>query len=431
MQGGEFFMMEYARVSVHTVEQFMAEVNTVLSLTSNLSECESTMTELISFLDDLVKNCESSLHELQDALAYAKEKKEEYDALVNQLTAEKADIVSELNSIRSELATTPKYYTETDSDGHMHKVRNPEYDDLKDQEYEAQQRLNDVNQRLSDAKAKLERAKSAIYKVTSHIKEVSSAHKQLCESKDRSRKIQATFSEVRTDTNQQASSALEILSKIVTICRSYLGQQIKKEALNPAYPKQSNSSTAYTSQAAGKVSDATSQSNLQNNEDQSQKATQQTDDNGQVYRVNNELVKNAEFQINGYTYKTDSNSRTVQASGKLKIPVKHDRDMESMNVVGKGDQLASDDRGHLIGHQFFGSDRLENLVPQAQKINQGSYARLETHLAGLVNTGKEVYVSVTPFYKDTRRPEAFFYYYSVDGHSSAVFFSNSLPEEIA
>lgn len=424
-------MMEYARVSVHTVEQFMAEVNTVLSLTSNLSGCESTMTELISFLDDLVKNCESSLQELQDALAYAKEKKEEYDALVNQLTAEKADIVSELNSIRSELATTPKYYTETDSDGLTHKVRNPEYDDLKDQEYEAQQRLNDVNQRLSDAKAKLESAKSVIYKVTSHIKEVSSAHKQLCESKDRSRKIQATFSEVRTDTNQQASSALEILSKILTICRSYLGQQIKKEALNPAYSKQSNSSTAYTSQVPGKFSDATSQSNLQNNEDQSQKATQQTDDNGQVYRVNNELVKNAEFQINGYTYKTDSNCRTVQASGKLKIPVKHDRNMESMNVVGKGDQLASDDRGHLIGHQFFGSDRLENLVPQAQKINQGSYARLETHLAGLVNTGKEVYVSVTPFYKDTRRPEAIFYYYSVDGHSSAVFFSNSLPEEIA
>lgn len=42
-------MMEYARVSVHTVEQFMAEVNTVRSLTSNLSGCESTMTELISF----------------------------------------------------------------------------------------------------------------------------------------------------------------------------------------------------------------------------------------------------------------------------------------------------------------------------------------------------------------------------------------------
>ena len=424
-------MMEYARVSVHTVEQFKAEVNAVLRLTSNLSGCEATMTELHSFLDDLVKNCENSLHELQDALVYAKEKKEEYDALVNQLTAEKASIVGELNSIRSELAVTPKYYTETDSDGHTHKVRNPEYDDLKDQEYEAQQRLNDVNQRLSDAKAKLERAKSAIYKVNSHIKEITQAHKQLCESKDRSRKIQATFSEVRTDTNQQASEALEILSKIITICRSYLGQQIKKEALNPVYPNQTSSSTAYSSQVSGKGNETNSQSSVQSNEGHSQIATQQTDDNGQVYRVNDELVKNAEFQINGYTYKTDSSSRTVQASGKLKIPEKHDRIMERMSVVGKGDQLASDDRGHLIGHQFYGSDRLENLVPQAQKINQGSYARLETHLAELVNTGKEVYVSVTPFYKDTRRPEAIFYYYSVDGHSSAVFFSNTLSEEMA
>ena len=53
-------MMEYARVSVHTVEQFKAEVNAVLRLTSNLSGCEATMTELHSFLDDLVKNCGGS-----------------------------------------------------------------------------------------------------------------------------------------------------------------------------------------------------------------------------------------------------------------------------------------------------------------------------------------------------------------------------------
>ena len=421
-------MMEYARVSVHAVEQFMAEVNSIKRLTSNLSGCESTMAELFSSLDDLVKNCEKSLHELQAALEKAKEKKEKYDALVNQLTAEQAEINIELFSIQSELAVTPEYLIETDSNGIQHKVENPIYETLIQQEYETQQRLNDVNQKLSDAKAKLERTKSAIYKVTSHIKEITAAHKLLCESKDRCRKIQAVFSEVRTDTNQQTSEALEILSEIITICRSYLDLQIKKEILNPIYPKQATSSATYSYQSFEKGSDTNSRSNVQSNEDYSQKATKQTDDNGQVYRINNELVKNAEFQINGYTYKTDNSSRTVQASGKLKIPEKHDRIMERMSVVGKGDQLTSDDRGHLIGHQFYGSDKLENLVPQAQKINQGSYARLETHLAELVNTGKEVYVSVTPFYKDTRRPEAIFYYYSVDGHSSAVFFTNTVPE---
>ena len=113
------------------------------------------------------------------------------------------------------------------------------------------------------------------------------------------------------------------------------------------------------------------------------------------------------------------------------MPEKHDRIMkDSMSIVGKGDQHTTDDRGHLIGHQFYGSDRLENLVPQEGVINKGSYANLENYLADLVlNEKKEVYVSVTPFYKGTRRPEAIFYYYSVDGHSSAVFFTNSLPEE--
>ena len=425
-------MMEFARVTVQAVEQFIAEVTAVSRLTSDLSGCEETMAELYSFLDDLANDCEKSINELNAALGHAKDKKAEYDALVNQLTAERTAIVSELQTVRTELSATPKYFIETDSEGKPHKVRNPEYDHLRGQLYEIEQRLNDVNQRLSEARTKLERAKSAIYKVSSHIKEITNAHKQLGESKIQCRKIHTTFTEVKNDTRQQTSEAAEVLTKIMSICRCYLDQQLKLEALKPAYHKESIvSSGSLAATTSNSDENSNDQRNVLTNEERTKQAIQQTDDNGQVYRINDELVKNAEFQINGYTYKTDNNSRTIQASGKLQIPLKHERVMENMKVVGKGDQRDTDDRGHLIGHQFFGSDRLENLVPQEQRINQGSYARLETHLADLVNAGKEVYVSVTPFYKDTRRPEAIFYYYSVNGHSSAVFFTNTLSEEIS
>ena len=434
VQGGGFFVREYARVSVHAVERFREEVTAVSRLTANLSECETTMTELYLLLDSLTEKCEKSLEGLGTALVCANGKKAEYDALVNDLSAEKSDIVSELDAIRADLSETPEYFTETDSDGKTFTVRNSEYDRLESQEDEAQSRLNAVNKKLSEATMKLERTKSVIYRLNSQITGVNNTHKQLSVCKDKCRKIQMTFAEVKDNTSRQTEEAYDILSRIIRICLNYTGQQIKNEALQPVGRREQVGTHAAESavQLSGwaRISNNPNEGFAGSDDKQYKNSTQKTDDNGQVYRVDNELVKNSEFQINGYTYKTDSNSRTIQASGKLKIPEKHDRMMEHMNIVGKGDQYSSDDRGHLIGHQFFGSDRLENLVPQEQRINQGSYARLESYLADLVNSGKDVYVCVSPLYKETRRPEAILYYYSVNGHSSAVFFPNELPEEI-
>ena len=89
-----------------------------------------------------------------------------------------------------------------------------------------------------------------------------------------------------------------------------------------------------------------------------------------------------------------------------------------------------DDRGHLIGHQFNGSDRMENMVPQDWRINQKSFKKLEDSLAGQVETGHDVSVSVIPFYGgDSRRPDGIFYFYNIDGVSNVVLFPNDVSEE--
>ncbi|MBQ8944293.1 MAG: DNA/RNA non-specific endonuclease [Clostridia bacterium] len=151
------------------------------------------------------------------------------------------------------------------------------------------------------------------------------------------------------------------------------------------------------------------------------------DDNGEPYRINDDLVPNNEFTKNDYKYTTDSEGRVTSAEGKLQVKDHPDRkDMpDNMEKVGKGDQKENDQRGHLIGDQFNGSGELENLVPMDANLNQGDYKKMETTLADAVKDGKDVYLKVEPIYNDnSNRPSSFRVSYTIDGEKTVVNFLN-------
>lgn len=155
------------------------------------------------------------------------------------------------------------------------------------------------------------------------------------------------------------------------------------------------------------------------------------DDNGKLYRVENDLAPNTEYEINGYKYKTDDQGRIISAEGTLhmkdrdgRLPIK-----DSIEDIGKGDQNEGDDRGHLIGDQFDGSNGLENMIPQDANINRNDFKNFENELAKEVKDGKEVCVKIEPIYDgDSRRPEAIVVTYSVDGEESVRVFPNGQEE---
>lgn len=158
----------------------------------------------------------------------------------------------------------------------------------------------------------------------------------------------------------------------------------------------------------------------------SEVSKQYLDDNGNEYREEDELKPNAEFERNGYRYKTDERRRVVSAEGKLKMrDPDYKRDMEDVRKIDSQEYKDTDDRGHLIGHQFGGSDKLENLVPMDAKLNQGDFAKLENTLADAVKNGADVRLKVEPVYEgDSTRPTEFRVSYSVDGEKDAVIFKN-------
>lgn len=155
------------------------------------------------------------------------------------------------------------------------------------------------------------------------------------------------------------------------------------------------------------------------------------DDNGNPYKVNNELVPSNEYEINGYKYSTDEFGRIENVSGELRLTERPGRMTinESMDDIGKGDAKDTDDKGHLIGDRFDGSNKLENLVPMDSNLNRGEFKAMENQWAKALEDGKEVTVSITPEYSgDSFRPDSFVVKYTIDGETSVKVFENKGAE---
>ena len=150
------------------------------------------------------------------------------------------------------------------------------------------------------------------------------------------------------------------------------------------------------------------------------------DDNGSKYREGDSLLPNTQFEVRGYQYETDDQGRVVSAEGQLRMrDPSYERDMEDVRKIDGQEYKSTDDRGHLIGHQFDGSDKLENLVPMDAKLNQGDFVKLENTLADAVKDGADVKLKVEPVYEgDSARPAEFRVTYSIDGDKDTVVFKN-------
>lgn len=148
------------------------------------------------------------------------------------------------------------------------------------------------------------------------------------------------------------------------------------------------------------------------------------DDHGQKMRDGEHLKANSHYEVNGYKYETDSLGRITSAEGKLRIS-DTPRHMEDVRSMDGQDYQEGDHRGHLIGHQFGGSDKLDNLVPMASELNQGDYKKMENTLAEAVSEGADVRFKVEPVYEgESNRPTEFKCIYSIDGDKEVVVFKN-------
>ncbi len=184
--------------------------------------------------------------------------------------------------------------------------------------------------------------------------------------------------------------------------------------------------TIQTAQAK-RLANSTKTTTYKNYQKREGGVTKYYDDDGNLYRVGNDLAPDSEYTMNGYKYKTDEQGRVIHAEGELylkdggRMPIK-----DTMKKIGKGYQKITDHRGHLIGDRFNGGNGLENIVLQDGKLNQGQYKALENEWAAALQSGKKVSVSIEVVYDEiSLRPEGFAVEYRIDdGSLNKRFFEN-------
>jgi DNA/RNA non-specific endonuclease len=139
--------------------------------------------------------------------------------------------------------------------------------------------------------------------------------------------------------------------------------------------------------------------------------------------LNKPLEKNADYLVNGYTFKTDNLGRIKSVEGEL-ILSKADRAKYQQNKVGKSGN-AGDEGGHLIASIFNGPGEKLNLVPMNGNFNKGAFRDMERMLADAVANGKNVHVKIDIVHSgNAARPDGFVVNYKVDNIPSQQIFEN-------
>ena len=150
-------------------------------------------------------------------------------------------------------------------------------------------------------------------------------------------------------------------------------------------------------------------------------------DSGAPYRMEQDLLSDAEYKRNGYEYTTDHLGRLFTAEGNLHLK-EHDGRLQikdNIHDIGKGYEKSTDDRGHAIADRFDGANDLENLVPQDAGLNRNEFKNFESKLAQELEAGKQVHLKLEMHYPgDSFRPDAITAETTIDGKQEVKVFLN-------
>ncbi len=154
-----------------------------------------------------------------------------------------------------------------------------------------------------------------------------------------------------------------------------------------------------------------------------------TDASGKIFRIGDDLAKNATYNINGYIYQTDELGRIISVTfDKLTLkPNGQARKIISSTIddIGKGYQQVGDQRGHIIADRFNGDNSLANIVPMSPELNQRDFKAIEDLWAEYIANGKNVSGTIEFVYEGLSfRPGRMDVSYLIDGLQEAVRFFN-------
>lgn len=151
----------------------------------------------------------------------------------------------------------------------------------------------------------------------------------------------------------------------------------------------------------------------------------ETDDNGDTFKKNGELLPNITYEINEFKYTTDDKRRITSWEGEPKYEPDNERDISAQTESGGEDRMEGDDGGHLEARILGGSSGSENIVPMRDTVNRGDYKKSENEIVEAKKQGKDVQDSGKVIYEgESTRPTKIERTYIIDGEKNELKIDN-------
>ena len=150
------------------------------------------------------------------------------------------------------------------------------------------------------------------------------------------------------------------------------------------------------------------------------------DDNGEVYKIDGDLLPNKEYTINGNIYKTDEYGNKISCDAKPVYTENGSRNIKEQIESGGEERRDDDDGGHIIARILGGSEGDENLVPMRRTLNRGDYKRMENEISKASQEEKDVTIHIDIEYENgSHRPSEMRAEYVIDGKKTVCEFDNN------
>ncbi|MEY8518891.1 DNA/RNA non-specific endonuclease [Lachnospiraceae bacterium 29-84] len=151
----------------------------------------------------------------------------------------------------------------------------------------------------------------------------------------------------------------------------------------------------------------------------------ETDENGQIYKENGELLPNNAYKVHGSIYQTDGLGNIVSCDARPVYTEEGARNKKEQKESGGEERQEDDDGGHIVARILGGSEGMENLVPMRRTVNRGDYKRMENEIAKALQEGKTVSMHTDLTYDDNPgRPSKIRSEYTMDGRKTVCVFDN-------
>lgn len=152
----------------------------------------------------------------------------------------------------------------------------------------------------------------------------------------------------------------------------------------------------------------------------------ETDDNGDTYKKNGEMMPDIEYSVNENKYKTDEYGNIISCDSEPSYTAEGTRNIKEQREAGGDERLENDDGGHIIAKVLGGAEGEENLVPMRRTINRGDYKKMENEISNALQDGEDVSIHVDLEYEgDSKRPSIIRSEYNIDNKRTITEFDNN------